>query len=617
MGESVAKPAFSHPRNWESKQVIKTHDRDVVGDQQVCVGWMRPTRRIGLVLILAIAMVAALTVSPAAASRGGNKGKPTRSAESADPTTTDTTTTETATLAEATSLDTYVLLDAEASATIAGTGDITVTSDYDAALALGSMYNVVDQIGARDMWRNGFTGDGIDIAVIDTGVTPVSALSDPDKIVATVDLSFEAGVPEAQYLDTNGHGTHMTGIIAGRTPGADPATATPDQFFGVAPDAGIVSVKVGDNTGAVDVSQVIAGIDWVVQHRNEGDLNIRVINLSYGIDSDQDYRIDPLAAAVENAWNHGIVVVAASGNDGWNNATGGMSNPAFDPFVIAVSASEATNWGMTIPKWASAGDYFSVDENGMRVNYWQDGFTGRLPDVVAPGAHIDSLRVPNSRVDVEHPEGYVTDSIFRGSGTSQSAAVVTGAVALLLQHRPDLTPDQVKALLRGTATKIPNWSEAYQGRGTINVVAAAKTPVPADAEQTWQRSTGLGSLEAARGTQHVILDGVVLEGEITAFGDAWDPEAWIESSVLGASWRGASWNGASWTGASWTGASWRGASWTGATWTGASWTSASWSSASWTGASWTGASWTGASWTGASWTGASWRGASWTGASWR
>ncbi len=129
-----------------------------------------------------------------------------------------------------------------------------------------------------------------------------------------VDLSLEADVPEARYLDTYGHGTHMAGIAAGRSPGAD--LRTEHGFLGVAPDARIVSIKVADNTGAVDVTQVIAGIDWVVQHRNEGDLNIRVLNLSYGTDSKQGYQIDPLAAAVERAWDAGIVVVVAAGNDG-------------------------------------------------------------------------------------------------------------------------------------------------------------------------------------------------------------------------------------------------------------------------------------------------------------
>ncbi|MEI7547387.1 MAG: S8 family serine peptidase, partial [Actinomycetota bacterium] len=147
--------------------------------------------------------------------------------------------------------------------------------------ALGSMFRVVNQIGARELWKHGITGQGINVAVIDTGVAPVAELRSADKVVAVADLSAEAAVPEATYLDTYGHGTHIAGIIAGKTPGADPAQAAqhPEWFMGVAPDAGIVSVKVADNTGAADISQVIAGVDWVVDHA--ATLHIRVLNLSY------------------------------------------------------------------------------------------------------------------------------------------------------------------------------------------------------------------------------------------------------------------------------------------------------------------------------------------------
>ncbi len=80
-----------------------------------------------------------------------------------------------------------------------------------------------------------------------------------------------------------------------------------------------MSVKVGDADGGTDVGQVIAAIDWVVQHRKDNDLNIRVINLSYGTNSAQEYRVDPLAFAAEQAWKAGIVVVAAGGNSGYQS----------------------------------------------------------------------------------------------------------------------------------------------------------------------------------------------------------------------------------------------------------------------------------------------------------
>ena len=123
------------------------------------------------------------------------------------------------------------------------------------------------------------------------------------------DLSLESQNPSLQYLDTNGHGTFMAGIIGGND-------GQPGGYRGVAPDSRILSVKVGDADGGVDVSQVIAAIDWVVQHRHDNGMNIRVINLSYGTNSLQPYTVDPLAYAVEQAWKAGIVVVAAAGNTG-------------------------------------------------------------------------------------------------------------------------------------------------------------------------------------------------------------------------------------------------------------------------------------------------------------
>ncbi len=442
----------------------------------------------------------------------------------------------------------------------------SVSGTADAADRLGSLFSVVDQIGARSLWEQGITGEGVDVAVIDTGVAPVPALTGSDKVGAMVDLSFEAEVPEATYLDTHGHGTHMAGIIAGSDPGGDPATAAarPEEFHGVAPGARIVSVKVGDNTGAVDVSQVIAGIDWVIEHRDEGDLNIRVLNLSYGTDGDQNYRVDPLAHAVERAWNAGIVVVTAAGNDGWRHP--GLANPANDPFVISVGAAQALNNGwFWIPEWASGGELFTQDAEGQWKGFWDGDYAGRYPDLVAPGASIESLRVPGSRVATEHPEGYVNDTILRGSGTSQAAAVVSGAVALMLEDRPRLKPDQVKALLQGSASQLPFVLRTQQGAGLLDVTGAVEADKPRnrDVKQRWDRSTGTGSLEASRGSVHVSVNGEDVVGEVTVWGDAWDPERWVEAGTLGSSWTGGEWNGSSWTGSSWTGSSWTGSSWTG------------------------------------------------------
>jgi serine protease AprX len=485
-------------------------------------------------------------------------------------------------------------------ATGAAANTVTSTTAGSAAgapLTDGSLYNVVDQIGARHLWQQGITGRGVNVAVIDTGVAPVDALSGADKVVAMVDLSLEAQVPEAEFRDTYGHGTHMAGIIAGRDPGANPATAAsnPQWFMGVAPDAGIVSVKVGDNSGAADVSQVIAGVDWAVDHAAE--LNIRVINLSYGSGSTLDARTDPLSFAVERAWRAGIVVVVAAGNDGHNQFELGM--PAQNPYVIAVAGAERKNGKWQVPSWATSGD------------------GARNPDVAAPGTSIVSLRAPGSRADLEHPEGYVSEHLFKGSGSSQAAAVVSGAAALLLSARPHLTPDQVKGLLNQTASGdvISPRDSRKSGNGLVRV-AAAQAAVPPSGVQTWPAADGTGSLEAARGASHVMLNGTVLAGEVTVTGARWTGARWTGARWTAGVWDGARWTGGDWMGARWTGARWTGARWTGATWTGARWTGARWTSDAWSSASWSGARWTGARWTDATWASVEWDGARWTGARW-
>ena len=106
----------------------------------------------------------------------------------------------------------------------------------------------------------------------------------------------------------------------------------------MAPDARIVNMKVGASDGATDVSQVIAALDWVVQHHSTGGLNIKIVSLSFGLNSSNPYTIDPLAYAAEVAWQHGLMVVAAGGNDG--TTTGKLASPAYDPYVMAVGGSD-------------------------------------------------------------------------------------------------------------------------------------------------------------------------------------------------------------------------------------------------------------------------------------
>jgi serine protease AprX len=403
----------------------------------------------------------------------------------------------------------------------------------------------------------------------------------------------------------------MAGIIAGRDSNANPRTfRDPDTFAGVAPGSRIVSLKLADASGATDVSQVIAGIDWVVQNRNRNGLNIRVLNLSFGTDGVQDYQLDPLTYAVEQAWHAGIVVVVAAGNGGFG--TPKLNNPAYDPYVIAVGGTDSRGTydvqDDVVPAWSSTGDGI------------------RNPDVVAPGASIVSLRSPGSYLDESYPNARQGERLFRGSGTSQAAAVVSGAAALLLQQRPKATPDQIKALLMGTAQRLPVADPIAQGDGLIDLRAARDSATP-QAVQSWPRATGHGSLEAARGSGNLEYDGTLLEGEYDVRGQAWNPAAWAPAAAARSTWTGGSfhkgaWNGGAWNGTDWfvTGAdsqvTWSGRTWSGRTWSSLTWAGRTWSGRTWSGESWTGRTWSGVTWTGRTWSGRTWSGVSWSGADW-
>jgi len=472
---------------------------------------------------------------------------------------------------------------------------------YDPASDMNSMYNTTAYTGATAWWAAGYTGAGVDVALIDTGVSPVEGLTTPGKIIYGPDLSLESQAPNLTNLDTNGHGTFMAGLIAGHDTAlsAPYATAPASAFRGMAPEARIVSLKVGVADGGTDVSQMIAAIDWVVQHKNDNGMNIRVLNLSYGTDSSQSYVADPLAFAVEQAWNAGIFVVAATGNEGYVARTGSLTNPAYDPNILAVGASD------------SMGTAGLADD--VVAAFSSTGSPSRYVDVVAPGSHLQGLQVPNSYIDATYPGGRIDTRFFRGSGTSQAAAIVAGAAALAIQRYPSIDPLTLKYLFRSSAHVLPcgGCSQRAQGQGEIDLAKMlALTPYTKKGALP-KASTGTGSLELSRGSEHLTRDGVVLSGEQDIFGQAFDSAAMATAEAAGNSWSGGTWNGNSWSGGTWNGNSWSGNSWSGNSWSGNSWSGNSWSGNSWSGNSWSGNSWSGNSWSGNSWSGNSWSTGSW------
>ena len=286
---------------------------------------------------------------------------------------------------------------------------------------------------ADKLWQRGITGRGVGVAVIDTGIAgDLPDFQDAAGIAHRRQRRHLAGRHDGRRRLRPRHarrGHHRRQLA--QPPGHDPFYG---KYLGIAPEANLVAIKAADEAGNSTILDVINGIAFVVEHSS--DFNIRVLNLSLSTDTPQSYKTDPLDAAVEYAWQKGIVVVAASGNRG-AAADAVQYAPANDPYVISVGGVDETgNYGKgKRADWSSTGRT-------------QDGLA--KPEVMAPGAHIVSVLAPGSAFETLCPNCAIGGAYFKAGGTSMAAPVVAGAAALLLQARPTLTPDQVKALLMGT-----------------------------------------------------------------------------------------------------------------------------------------------------------------------
>jgi serine protease AprX len=444
----------------------------------------------------------------------------------------------------------------------------------------------VHTTGAEQAWAQGDFGQGVGVAVIDTGVSDVDDLA--GRVVHGPDLSGEG-----TSIDSYGHGTVMAGLIGGD--GTDSPDRKRGGYTGVAPQANLIAVKVAGRNAAVDVSTMLQAMHWVTAYQSQ--FNIRVLNLSWGVPSTQNPSVDPLNYAVERLWQLGIVVVAAAGNGGPKPGT--IVKPGDDPLVVTVGALDDQGNSDTsdnkVPRWSSRGPTAA-------------GLT--KPDVVAPGRKVIATRSFGSWIEQNFPDALIGSSYIRGSGTSEATAIVSGLAALLIEQRPGLTPDQVKYLLKSTAAPVLGATPNDEGAGEVQL-GAALTADASNAPSQLSVATGLGSIEASRGGVHVATTcaGVLtpLIGEVDSHCEPW----------TGTTWTGTTWTGTSWTGNSWPAQSWNPAAWTGTTWTGGDWTGASWAGdVPWTGTTWTGTTWTGTTWTGTTWTGTTWTGGIFAGTTW-
>lgn len=306
-----------------------------------------------------------------------------------------------------------------------------------------SLLNIAAQeVGARIANDTGYTGKGVGIAILDTGIYPHQDLVRPkNRIVAFKDFINNRQTP----YDDNGHGTFVAGVAAGN------GYLSGGKYRGIAPDASLIGVKVMDENGSGDSSDIIAGMQWVVNNKDK--YNIRVLSVSLGAKPGSVTKFDPLAVAVDAVWDKGIVVVVAAGNSGPRQNT--ITTPGISSKVITVGAVD---------------DKRTIEyEDDKMADFSSRGPVNRRlikPDLVAPGVNIRSLATNKEYRGTRLEE--MSEPYRNMSGTSVSTPIVSGAVALMLSMNDKLTPDEIKKKFMKNTYKM-KVSEYAQGSGILDI----------------------------------------------------------------------------------------------------------------------------------------------------
>ena len=320
-------------------------------------------------------------------------------------------------------------------------------------------------IRADELHRAGLTGRGVGVAVIDTGAWAHPALALNTEGQSRV-LSFYDAIKNeegAVMVDENGHGSHITSVLASSEASYDQSGTRTGSYHGIAPDVDLVVVKAFNDESKSTYLDVVSAIAYVVKHRDR--FNIKVLTLAFQGDAVSHYWQDPINQAVMAAWDAGITVVVSAGNSGPDAMTIGA--PGNVPYVITVGAVT---------------DHYTMDDQSddyvatfSSVGPTLEGFA--KPEMTAPGGHMMGLIPEASTVTFEHPEFHDGYHYYLMSGTSQAAAAASGVAALMLQDDPSLSPNDVKCRLMASARLATKngqhtFSVLQQGAGLIDAVAA-------------------------------------------------------------------------------------------------------------------------------------------------
>jgi serine protease AprX len=425
-------------------------------------------------------------------------------------------------------------------ASLAKQPGLTITPDASVSLAGAPSSNQMwpYESGVSKLWGTA-TSPGPQaptIAIVDSGIDANRAdFGNGSRVLGNVVMT--TGTTPNSPGDGRGHGTFVAGIAAGSA----------DGYAGAAPNAGILSLDVMDDTGTARTSDVIAACGYILD--NKGKYNIRVANFSLHAGARNHFYNDPLDQAVEKLWFNGIFVVAAAGNYGSPTGPSGVwYAPGNDPFVMTVGAVDIGNK-------VAVGD--DANAPWSAYGYTEDGFS--KPELGAPGRYMIGPVPQNSTLVAEKPGNVVAPGYMQLSGTSFAAPVVAGVAAQLIARHPDWTPDQVKGALMLTAKPAPQALPGSVGVGQLNAGKA-------------------GELKTTPPNPNLALNKFLSS---SGSGLSFDSASWAATVTANASWAAASWADASWASASWASASWASASWAAASWADASWADASWAAASW------------------------------------
>ncbi|MCJ7700300.1 MAG: S8 family serine peptidase, partial [Anaerolineales bacterium] len=414
----------------------------------------------------------------------------------------------------------------------------------------------IDTLGVRQVWEMGLRGEGVGVAVIDSGIFMDRDFSEiPGKPQMRIDkaVSFNGDTT----TDIYGHGTHVAGIVGGN------GTASGEFYSGIAPKVNFINLKISDEYGMAYESDTVEALKWALDNKEA--YNIRVVNLSINSTVESSYNESPIDVALEILWFNGIVVVASSGNkgpDGGYNTVNAA--PANDPFVITVGSSD--EHGTSDRADDSIAPFSSLGTTS-------DGFI--KPEINAPGVNIISVLASASDWEAMAPDRVLVDGeYFRISGTSMAAPMVTGAVALLLQSEPDLTPDQVKYRL----THATGWLD---GTPYLDVFSLITTPTTESANQGIKPHDLLAKMA-------MIAYWASAEGEENI---DWDAVNWNAVNWNAVNWNAVNWNAVNWNAVNWNAVNWNAVNWNAVNWNAVNWNAVNWNSVNWNAVNWNSVTW--------------------------